>query len=164
MSRITTLKGVVLTRRGILTASLTSLLFLIFTYYINGAPESVFYLSNYASPYVVLQRSLTVLLAILVGITTTIMIHRVRVAGLTKEEGATTSLAGVISIIGTGCAGCVAGVMPGLLATLGIGINFLAMPLLGAEFLIIGILILSISLYWMLTPMTCPLKTKNTTP
>jgi len=157
MSRLETLQHIVGTKRGIITSSVSTLLFLLIMHFINGAPPLHYYTNNYESIYVIIQRLFTLITAILIGIITTITIYRVQHKTVNKEQGFITTVGSTLSIIGAGCAGCVAGVVPGLLATLGIGINFLALPLLGSEFLIVSTIVLSLTLYWMLKPVVCPL-------
>ena len=158
MSRLATLKAIIATPKGVSTTAGVAILFLLLAHILNGNPDIITHFSTLSMSYLIPHYTFLTLLSVLLGLVVTVMIYRIRVQGFNAEESATTSFVGILSLLGTGCAGCVAGVIPGVLATLGVSINFLALPLLGLEFILLSCILLSGVLHWMLSPVACSIQ------
>ncbi len=93
--------------------------------------------------------SYTVLIAILLGINVAMIVFflRRRVKEV-RETGMATGALGMISgVVGIGCAACGSLILTSVLSVLGAGWVITYLPFAGAEFGILGILLLGVSIY-----------------
>lgn len=111
----------------------------------------------------VLSAVYTVVIALLFGINSALLTFyiRRRQSKVTNTHGHTAGVMGVVSgLFGVGCAACGSVILSSILTLLGAGGLLAALPLHGAEFGILGVLLLGFSVYQLCIrindPLVCP--------
>ncbi|MFB6188555.1 MAG: hypothetical protein ABEI57_01605 [Halapricum sp.] len=99
--------------------------------------------------YDLAQSLLLVLVAILTGLNLTIALYHVREHGLDRRSGGVGTLGTVLGVLGAGCAACGSAVLAGLLSLFGASSALLVLPLDGLEVLLVAIVMLGLSIYWL---------------
>lgn len=98
---------------------------------------------------------LLVLTSGLVGANVALAAYRVRTLSLVAREGWFGAGGVLFGALGAGCAACGSAAVAALLSTVGVTVSLTALPLDGIEFLLLGIVGLSISLYTLTQPVAC---------
>ena len=155
MTRWTKLQRIAWGTRGLTVLTGSTLLFLLLTYYLNGQPNLIDTYQTTAATFFIPHYTLVILLSISFGITITILQHNISQASL-ADQGSTGFLSVITALI-SGCAGCAAGILPGILAFLGISGSLLSLPFLGLELLAASVLIYVGIIYYLLSPSQCKL-------
>jgi hypothetical protein len=143
------------TPRGLSVLAGSTLFFLLLTYYLNGQPNIIDAYNTTASSFFIPHYGLILTLSVLFGITITIFQHNLSTASL-AEQGTTGAFTMITALI-SGCAGCAAGLLPGILAFLGIGGSLLSLPFLGLELLVASVAVYAGLIYYLLSPSQCSL-------
>lgn len=106
-------------------------------------------LGSIITNFTLLSASYTIAIAILFGINLSMLVYflRRRVAEV-KQGGIATGIFGIASgVVGIGCAACGSFLLTSILSLVGASWILSFLPLRGAEFGILGVILLSISLY-----------------
>lgn len=106
-------------------------------------------LGSISTNFTLLSASYTIVIAILFGMNLSMLVYflRRRVAEV-KQEGIATGIFGITSgVIGIGCAACGSFLLTSILSLVGVSWILTLLPLRGAEFGILGVILLFISLY-----------------
>lgn len=118
-------------------------------------------LGSITTNFTLLSATYTILIAILIGlnIASALFVIRNRVAEI-KSEGIATGMVGILSgVFGIGCAACGTLLLTSILSIVGASWILSYLPLNGGEFGILGVLLLSTSLYMtsrnILNPKVC---------
>lgn len=123
-----------------------------------GAPNASFsqklgillsLLGSITTNFTLLSASYTIAIAILFGVSVAMMIYflRRRISDV-KQTGMATGFLGVASgVLGVGCAACGSFLLTSGLALIGAGSVLAYLPLAGGEFGILGVILLSVSIY-----------------
>ncbi len=108
------------------------------------------------------SRTYTITLSILFGINISLVIYYIkRQKTFLKESGMVTSAGGLFSgMLGIGCAACGTLALGPLLSIIGAGAILTAMPFGGEEFGVLGVLIISLSIYLTTKKIQAPLSCK----
>lgn len=117
-----------------------------------------------ATNFTLLTASYAILLSLLLGLNVSLLVFYVRLVRAGSSTGhavKVTGLSGLVSgVLGIGCAACGSIILTSFLATFGAGGLLLWLPLHGAEFGILGALLLLFSTYLMAKkisdPLVCP--------
>ena len=122
-------------------------------------------LEGIATNFTVLSASYTIITALLTGINVSLIIYEIQRHRL-SQSGATMGILGIISgFLGMGCAMCGSLILTSILGTLGAAGIITALPLRGAEFGIMGVILSAISTYLLLKkinkPVVCRVPGKN---
>jgi hypothetical protein len=102
----------------------------------------------------------TVVISILFGINSSLLVYyiRRRQTNVSNTSGHTAGVFGVVSgLFGVGCAACGSVIVSGLLALVGAGGLLALLPLHGAEFGVLGVMLLSYSVYQLSKRISDPL-------
>lgn len=119
-------------------------------------------LGSITTNFSTLSATYTVLIAVLFGMNVAMLVFLLknRVAAISKNGIATGTLGIVSGLLGVGCAACGSLILTSVLSLVGAGGILYFLPLKGAEFGIIGVLLLLWSLYVIgkriEDPLTCP--------
>lgn len=99
--------------------------------------------------FTVFSATYTILLALLFGINVSLFVFYIRrFKEMTERTGISTSTGGLlIGALGIGCASCGSLVVAPLFAVMGLGGLLTALPFVGEEFAIVGLLLLGYSTY-----------------
>jgi len=99
--------------------------------------------------FTVVSATYTILIAILFGISISMLIYYIKARRVSNRKlGATTSIGGLVSgIFGIGCAACGTFLLTSALAVIGAGGIIAYLPVGGEEFGILGVILLSSSIY-----------------
>ncbi|MFA6270360.1 MAG: hypothetical protein WC657_04085 [Candidatus Paceibacterota bacterium] len=106
-------------------------------------------LGSIVTNFTLLSASYTIAIAILFGINLSMLVYflRRRVAEV-KQGGIATGIFGITSgVVGIGCAACGSFLLTSILSLVGASWILSFLPLRGAEFGILGVILLSTSLY-----------------
>jgi hypothetical protein len=153
VTRWNKLKHIIGSPRGLSVLFGSSLVFLLITYFVNGQPNYLTIFRNTALTYTIPHYALLVLVSLLFGTSIAIFQNNISTASWSQQGG--FSVASAFSILVSGCAGCAAGVIPGLLALFGLSGSILSLPLLGTELLIASFLLYVGIIYYLLSPSQC---------
>lgn len=106
-------------------------------------------LGSITTNFTLLSASYTIATAVLFGVSVAIMIYFLRgKINEVQRSGLATGVFGVASgVLGIGCAGCGSLLLPSGLALIGASSILAYLPLAGGEFGILGVLLLSVSIY-----------------
>lgn len=106
-------------------------------------------LGSITTNFTLLSASYTIAIAILVGVNMAMVVYFLRrKISEVKQAGIATGFLGVISgVLGVGCAACGSFLLTSGLAFVGASSVLAYLPLTGGEFGILGVLLLSISIY-----------------
>jgi hypothetical protein len=96
-----------------------------------------------------LQSVLLVVVAVLTGVDVAMAVYHFREHGVSVQEGGASAAGVVLGTLGAGCAACGSAVLVGLLSLLGVSTSLLFLPLDGLEFAVGGIVVLTLSIYWL---------------
>jgi hypothetical protein len=96
-----------------------------------------------------LQGLLLVVVAAMTGLNVAMAVYHFREHGVSIRRGGTGALGVLLGTLGAGCAACGSAVLLGLLSLLGVSGSLLVLPLEGLEFAVGGIVVLSLSMYWL---------------
>ncbi len=112
-----------------------------------GIPISL--LGSIATNFTVLSASYTIAIAILFGVNLAMVMYFLkRKISEVKQNGITTGFVGIASgVLGLGCAACGSFLLTSGLSLVGASGILVFLPLAGAEFGILGVILLSISIY-----------------
>lgn len=112
-----------------------------------GIPASL--LGSIATNFTLLSASYTIAIAVLFGVNLAMVVYFLRrKISEVRQSGITTGFLGVMSgVIGVGCAACGSFLLTSGLAFIGASGVLAFLPLAGGEFGIIGVFLLSISIY-----------------
>ncbi|MCA9357507.1 hypothetical protein H6784_00085 [Candidatus Nomurabacteria bacterium] len=118
-----------------------------------------------ASNFTIYSAVFMVVSSVLLGINIALLVYYVRrrQVGSHSRAAEWNSLGGVVSaVLGVGCAACGSIILTSFLATFGAGGLLLWLPLHGAEFSLLGIVLLSISIFQLTKrindPLICPVS------
>ena len=103
-----------------------------------------------ATNFSVVSAVSTVLIAVLLGMNIALLVYyiRRRQIGGNNKAGNTASIAGIVAgTFGVGCAACGTVILSTMFAVFGGGGLLLLLPLHGAEFGVLGVILLSFSIY-----------------
>mgnify|MGYP005840538995 CR=1 FL=1 len=141
---------------------LFSSLYLIFTAVINKFYAYVPTL-QYMDKFVLIPMIiLNVIIAVLFGITLNLIVFRYKEAQKFRKEAGLAPLGVFAGLLGGLCPGCFAGLFPSIVAIFGVSISLSSLPLFGAEFLIIAIIIMLVAIYFLTnTQVACKVKSKK---
>lgn len=87
--------------------------------------------------------------AILTGVNLTLAVYHVREHGLNLRTGGAGALGTVFAVLGAGCAACGSAVLVGLLSLFGASSALLVLPMEGFELLVVALVLLVLSIYWL---------------
>jgi len=76
-------------------------------------------------------------------------VYHVREHGLNLKTGGAGTLGTVFAILGVGCAACGSAVLVGLLSLFGASSTLLLLPMEGLELLVVALVLLVLSIYWL---------------
>jgi hypothetical protein len=96
-----------------------------------------------------LQGVLLLGVAALTGVDVAMAVYHFREHGVSVQEGGASAAGVVLGTLGAGCAACGSAVLIGLLSLLGVSTSLLFLPLDGLEFAVGGIVVLTLSIYWL---------------
>lgn len=96
-----------------------------------------------------LQGILLVLVAALAGVGVAMAVYHFREHGVDLRQGGTGTAGVVLGTLGAGCAACGSAVLVGLLSLFGVSTALLWLPLDGLEFALLGLVVLTLSIYWL---------------
>lgn len=110
----------------------------------------------YASAFILLQLIIGFGIALAINLS----IKRIKDLNLAtpKKHKGLISSAIAISLIASGCPGCIAGLFPAFLGLFGVSASLGILPLYGLELQIISILLLAISIWYLTKPIVCKIK------
>lgn len=121
---------------------------------INFAEKTKFLFSLYgaiATNFTVFSATYTIAISILFGINLALLVYYIRRVKSVKTSNKKIHLAGIggmiSGLLGIGCVACGSLILTGVLAMVGAGGLLLYLPLRGAEFGILGVLLLLVSIY-----------------
>lgn len=138
---------------GVLVLLASATLFLLLTYFLNGQPSLTAKYYTTATSYFYPHYTSLLILSLLFGTTIAIFQYNISTAGLVEQGSA--GVAGGLGVLVSGCAGCAAGILPGVFAVLGLSGSVLSLPLLGTELLLASCAIYSGLIYYLLGPAQC---------
>lgn len=95
------------------------------------------------------QSLLLYTVAILTGANLTLAVYHVREHGLNLKTGGAGTLGTIFAILGAGCAACGSAVLVGLLSLFGASSALLLLPMEGLELLVVALVLLVLSIYWL---------------
>lgn len=159
MTRWTKLQRITGSPRGLTVLTGSALLFLLLAYFLNGQPALLTIFKTATLTYTIPHYGTLLIVSILFGTTITIFQHNFSLSTAKQRSG--MGVASFLGLLMSGCAGCVAGILPGLLAFLGISGSLVSLPLLGTEILIATVLIYVVLIYYLLSPSQCPMPAEN---
>jgi hypothetical protein len=112
-----------------------------------GIPLSL--LGSITTNFTLLSASYTIAIAVLFGVSVAMMVYFLRrKISEVKQAGIATGFLGVASgVLGVGCAACGSFLLTSGLALIGAGSVLAYLPLAGGEFGILGVTLLSVSIY-----------------
>ncbi len=112
-----------------------------------GIPLSL--LGSITTNFTLLSASYTIAIAVLFGVSVAMMVYFLRrKISEVKQDGIATGFLGVASgVVGVGCAACGSFLLASGLALIGASSILAYLPLAGAEFGILGVILLSVSIY-----------------
>ena len=121
-------------------------------------------LQSITTNFTTLSASYTIATALLLGINVAMVLYYVRnrVAEV-KQSGIAMGFLGIASgVLGIGCAACGSLLLTSILSSLGASVILTQLPLRGGEFGILGVILLSVSLYLtarqIQNPLVCKIK------
>lgn len=91
---------------------------------------------------------LLVAVAVLVGVDFALVAYYLREHEFTVREGTGSLTSVVLGTLGAGCASCGSAVLAGLLSFVGVGGSLTVLPLDGAEFLLVALVSVVFSIFW----------------
>lgn len=153
MTRWKRLQRIAWNPRGLTVLTGSALIFLLLAYYFNGQPSIITAQQTTAASFFYPHYGLVLLLSILFG--TTMTIFQYNYTRNTAAGQGTTGALSVVSVLVSGCAGCAAGLLPSILAFLGVGSTVLSLPFLGLEILVAAVLLYLGIIYYLLSPSQC---------
>jgi hypothetical protein len=153
MTRWNRLQQIIGSPRGLSVLFGSSLVFLLITYFVNGQPDYLTIFRTAALSYTLPHYILLLSVSVLFGITIAIFQNNIATSSWSQQGG--FGVASTFSILVSGCAGCAAGIIPGLLAVFGVSGSILSLPLLGTELLIGSFLLYIGIIYYLLSPSQC---------
>ncbi len=124
----------------------------------TGSFEQFLYvMSNYKMTYVLTAIPLTVITAVLFGITTALTAKKV--ADLREMKKSGFAGAGLfLSLLASGCPSCALGVFPAVASLFGISATLASLPFGGRELQVLSILLFLASIYFLSADSTCEIK------
>lgn len=121
-------------------------------------------LGSIATNFSVFSATYTIVISLLLGIYIALLTFFIkkRVKD-TKQSGVSTGFFGIASgVLGIGCAACGSFILTSILSVVGGSSLLLILPLQGQEFALIGIMLLTVSVYLLLkkiiSPLVCPVN------
>jgi hypothetical protein len=96
-----------------------------------------------------LTGAVLVLVAVLSGVDLAMVGYHLREHRVSLSEGGGSVVGVVLGTLGAGCAACGSAVLAGLLAAVGAGGALTLLPLDGAEFALVALAVLVLSVYWL---------------
>lgn len=96
-----------------------------------------------------LQGVLLLVVAALTGVDVAMAVYHFREHGVSAQEGSASAAGVVLGTLGAGCAACGSAILVGLLSLFGVSTSLLFLPLDGLEFAVGGIVVLTLSIYWL---------------
>jgi hypothetical protein len=96
-----------------------------------------------------LQGALLVVVSLLAGVDVAMAAYHFREHGVGRQAGGASAAGILLGTLGAGCAACGSAVLLGLLSLLGVSTSLLFLPLDGLEFAVGGVVVLSLSIYWL---------------
>jgi len=96
-----------------------------------------------------IQSLLLYTVAILTGVNLTLAVYHVREHGLDLRTGGAGTLGTIFTVLGAGCAACGSAMLVGLLSLFGASSALLVLPLKGVEMLVVALVLLVLSIYWL---------------
>lgn len=107
---------------------------------------------------------LNLIVALLFGVVLNLMVYRFREAERFRKKAGLAPVGIFAGLLGGMCPGCFAGLFPSVLALFGISVTLGSLPLFGAEFLIVAIVLMLLSVYFLAeTQVSCEIKPKKKT-
>lgn len=86
--------------------------------------------------------------AIIISVNLSLFTHHLYNQGLSLKRGLEGGIGTIFGVLGASCASCTSTLLPSLLGLLGLSGVLSVLPLEGAEFLIVAIIIALLSVYW----------------
>jgi len=96
-----------------------------------------------------LQGVLLLAVAALTGVDVAMAVYHFREHGVSIRDGGASAAGVVLGTLGAGCAACGSAVLVGLLSLFGVSTSLLFLPLDGLEFAVGGVVVLTLSIYWL---------------
>lgn len=96
-----------------------------------------------------LQGALLLFVAVLTGVDVAMAVYHFREHGVSVQEGSASAAGVVLGTLGAGCAACGSAILVGLLSLVGVSTSLVFLPLDGLEFAVGGIVVLTLSIYWL---------------
>ncbi len=147
--RLKRLKEANLTRRGVLVFLVTFFSYLSLTLYLNSSFADVLFLLSFSPIHTGFMIFLNVVVATFLGLIINLIIFRYKEGKSLRSQAGLPSVGVVFGLIGGVCHVCFAGVLPVLLAFFGVSFSLVNLPLLGMELLILAVLLLGSSLFYL---------------
>jgi len=95
------------------------------------------------------QSLLLYTVAILTGVNLTLAVYHVHEHGLNLRTGGAGTVGTIFAVLGAGCAACGSAVLVGLLSLFGASSALLLLPMEGFELLVVALVLLVLSVYWL---------------
>ena len=95
------------------------------------------------------QSFLLYLVAVLTGVNLTLAVYHLYEHGLNLRTGGAGTVGTVFAVLGAGCAACGSAVLVGLLSLFGASSALLLLPMEGFELLLVALVLLVLSIYWL---------------
>jgi len=108
----------------------------------------------YASIFILLQLFIGSGIALSINLS----IRRMHQLSQATEKKTMISSAIALSLLASGCPGCIAGLFPAFLGIFGISASLGILPLYGLELQLISIILLAISIWYLTKPIVCKIK------
>lgn len=96
-----------------------------------------------------LEGVLLLVVAALTGVDVAMAVYHFREHGVSVREGGAGAAGVVLGALGAGCAACGSAVLVGLLSLFGVSTSLLFLPLEGLEFAVGGVVVLTLSIFWL---------------
>ncbi len=102
---------------------------------------------------------LNTLIAIAFAITINLAIYRYQESKILRKHAGLAPVGAILGLLGGLCPGCFAGLFPAIFAIFGITTTLTIFPLLGAEFLIIALILMTLSIWFLSNDqLMCPIQ------